>query len=126
MMMKRFGRPYRTRLRTLLDGESGTLTRRRHAMKRRTAWLLLLGSLLVTSSVAWARVWKTVSGTYSIEAEFAGVEDGKALLKKTDGKVVAVPLEKLSDADRAHIASLQKPVETPEPAVPAPATGAAG
>jgi hypothetical protein len=49
------------------------------------------------------RTWSDVSGTFTLEAEFVGIEDGKAKLKKADGKVVAVPLDRLSKEDQELI-----------------------
>jgi len=46
------------------------------------------------------RTWKDVSGKFSTRATFIKLADGKAVLKKKDGKTIAIPLEKLSDRDR--------------------------
>ncbi len=103
-------------------------------MRLRTVWMLLLGLLVVTSSVAWARKWTAAKGGYSVEAELVEVKDGKLLLKRTDGNVITVPLEILSEADRQYVASLEKetppaetpPAETQDPAVPTSRAGRAG
>jgi len=47
------------------------------------------------------RTWTDATGTYKIEAELVRVADGKVELKKADGTVVSVPLDKLSAADQA-------------------------
>jgi len=49
------------------------------------------------------RTWTDDSGKFEIEAELVGVEDGIVQLKKSDGKVKAVPLDKLSGNDRRFI-----------------------
>jgi hypothetical protein len=47
------------------------------------------------------RKWKDASGQFSIEAEFIGLANGKVDLKKADGKVISIPLEKLAAPDLA-------------------------
>ena len=60
-----------------------------------------------------SRTWTDSSGEHKICATFQGVEDGKVQLKKADGKILHVPLEKLSEADQAwvekHATSVGKP-----------------
>lgn len=46
------------------------------------------------------RLWTDSSGNHQIKAEFAGLEDGKVKLRKEDGEIVEVPLDRLSDRDR--------------------------
>lgn len=50
------------------------------------------------------RTWKDAAGKFSTEATFNGIA-GKTdvFLKKADGKVVKVPIEKLSDEDKAWL-----------------------
>ena len=59
-------------------------------------------------AAAEARTWTDKSGRFQLEAELVKVEDAKAHLKGSDGQVVVVPVEKLSDADRAFIEKAQK------------------
>lgn len=47
-----------------------------------------------------SRTWTDATGQFRVEAELLAVADGKVQLKKSDGSVVSVPLEKLSQADR--------------------------
>lgn len=76
-------------------------------MKRWMICTVMLGMLLVRCSGAWARTWTDKSGKHKVEAELVEVKDGKVLLKKTgDGKIVAVPLNRLSVADRRYLSSL--------------------
>ncbi|MGO9112464.1 MAG: trypsin-like peptidase domain-containing protein [Thermoguttaceae bacterium] len=49
------------------------------------------------------RNWSDSTGTYHIQARFRGIKDGKLSLERSDGKVIAIPVEKLSDADRRFI-----------------------
>ena len=87
-------------------------------------WVLAaaLGGLLGTGFDVFAREWSDVSGKFHIEAEFVAARNGKAILEKTDGSIITVPLEKLSEADRAYIRTQTgtKPAPAPVP-VPAPA-----
>ena len=50
------------------------------------------------------RTWNDATGAFSVEAEFAGVEDGKVKLKKANGKTVSVPLDRLSKEDQDYVA----------------------
>ena len=71
------------------------------------------GALLFTTVVlvtachdAVAREWVDRTGRYKTEAEFVELKDGKAVLKRSDGKTVSVPLEKPSVKDRRYIRKL--------------------
>ena len=48
------------------------------------------------------RVWTSTVGT-KVKAEFVEVQDNIAVLKKSDGRVLRVPLDKLSEQDREWI-----------------------
>ena len=67
---------------------------------------IVLLSFSVGAPPAFARTWTDSSGKYEIEAEFVSFEDGIVTLKKTDGKITELPLDKLSEADREHVKSL--------------------
>jgi hypothetical protein len=54
-----------------------------------------------------ARRWTDITGRKSVEAEFVEEKDGKAFLRKGDGKVVGVALEKLSQEDQQYVKSLR-------------------
>jgi hypothetical protein len=51
------------------------------------------------------RTWS--SGTFHVEASFVSAGAGKVKLQKTDGRVISVDLEKLSEADRAYVHTLR-------------------
>jgi hypothetical protein len=51
------------------------------------------------------RTWNDSTGAFSVEAEFVGVKEGKVLLKKADGRTVAIPLDRLSKEDREFVAT---------------------
>jgi hypothetical protein len=55
------------------------------------------------SVVTKVRTWADKSGAHTIEAELIEVKQGVVRLKKSDGKIVALPLEKLSDADQKYV-----------------------
>jgi phosphatidylserine/phosphatidylglycerophosphate/cardiolipin synthase-like enzyme len=56
--------------------------------------------LAVCNLAAFARNWTDTTGKHAIEAEFVNVEDSSVRLKKEDGSIFTIPLEKLSEADR--------------------------
>ncbi len=47
-----------------------------------------------------SRTWTDSSGKHKIEATFTEIKDGKVHLKKTDGTVAKIPLDKLSPSDQ--------------------------
>jgi hypothetical protein len=52
------------------------------------------------------RTWADTSGKFKIEASYVGLGTGGVQLKKSDGKTIEVPLEKLSKADQAYLEGL--------------------
>ncbi len=66
-----------------------------------------LTALLLTSVVwvpaALAREWTDASGVFSVEAELLDFKDGKVRLKKANGKILTLPLEKLSQEDQEFV-----------------------
>ncbi|OHB69806.1 MAG: hypothetical protein A2V70_14720 [Planctomycetes bacterium RBG_13_63_9] len=46
------------------------------------------------------RTWTDATGSFKIEAEFLGLDGDKVRLRKSNGRVITVPLQKLSDADQ--------------------------
>lgn len=70
-------------------------------MSRCLAAMLIFA--LAAPASAEPRTWTSSSGRFSTEAELIDFNDGKAHLKKADGKVIEVPLSSLCDADRAAI-----------------------
>ena len=61
--------------------------------------------LLALASVCdvQARKWTDVTGNYTVEAAFVEFTEGQVHLRKPNGQVITVPLEKLSAADREHV-----------------------
>lgn len=67
--------------------------------------LTLSLGLCVSSSLAEVRSWSDQSGKFKIEAELVEVKDGVAVLKRTDGKRIEVPVAKLSAKDQEFLKS---------------------
>jgi hypothetical protein len=71
-----------------------------------------------TAAAAGMRIWTDNTGTYKIEAVYAGLDDGKVKLKRKDGREVAVPLDRLSEADQKLVEELRKKPVAPNPFEP--------
>lgn len=54
------------------------------------------------------RTWSSADGRFTVEAEFAGASSGKVKLRKRDGSVIRVEIEKLSEEDKAYISDRAK------------------
>ncbi len=68
------------------------------------ASLLCLATLTTNSASAEeVREWVDISGKHKIQAEYLKTEDGKAKLRRPDGKKVSIPINRLSEADRRFI-----------------------
>ncbi len=53
--------------------------------------------------VSAPRTWTDSTGKYKVEASLVELKDGQVTLKKPDGQVVAIPLERLSEADQQFV-----------------------
>ena len=73
--------------------------------------LVLVGQPFLASGQE--RTWKDATGDYTVQAELLEVVDGKAVLKKANGKTIRVPLKVLSEADQAFIRNMNKPKADP-------------
>jgi aspartyl protease family protein len=69
--------------------------------------------VLLLCAPAVARKWTSAKGRFTIDAEYVDATDDAVRLKKVDGAVITVPLDKLSEDDRKHIAELLKAEKTP-------------
>ena len=67
----------------------------------------------VTFSTAFGRTWNSSDGVYSIEAEFVESEGDKVSLRKPDGKIIQVPLSRLSNEDKAYVAKITATEDKP-------------
>lgn len=57
-----------------------------------------------TKSTLAVREWTDNTGKFRIRATLMKVENAKVTLRKEDGKEITVPVERLSDKDRAYLA----------------------
>jgi len=56
----------------------------------------------VVAGPATMRTWRAAAGVFEVEATFVELKSGKVTLKKANGRIVKVALEKLSNADREY------------------------
>ncbi len=70
--------------------------------------LTLLASLVCLTILAAddLRTWSDVTGKYTIEAKFIGLEAGKVILEKEDGSRIQIDLSKLKPEDRIEAMKL--------------------
>ena len=59
------------------------------------------------------RTWKDATGTFSVEAEFIRFQGNTIELRRKDGRTVKVPVDRLSNEDRAFIDQLQQTLDNP-------------
>ena len=85
---------------------------------KRLLIVFLLVAFFASVALAASRTWTSSDGRFRTEAELLGFADGKVRLKKSDGKVIEVPLESLSAADRRFVKQ-----RYPESAAPGKAAG---
>lgn len=75
-----------------------------HMFQPRIGYLLLMLSALIADSAA-ARTWTDVTGRYTLEAELIAFNDNTVVLERADHELAAMPIEKLSQADRDFLKS---------------------
>jgi hypothetical protein len=63
------------------------------------------------SGPAAMRTWHAAVGSFTVEATFVELKSGKVALKKANGRIVKVPLEKLSPADQDYAKQQAKALE---------------
>jgi hypothetical protein len=51
-------------------------------------------------------MWTDSTGQHKTEARMILTSDGQVTLERADGKVVTIPLERLSQQDRDYVASM--------------------
>lgn len=78
--------------------------------------------LVTNCGEAEARKWTDKTGKFSVEADFVSLADGAVNLKRPDGQVIKIPLEKLSETDqevaRAVAQIRNNPRDAQDPFVP--------
>jgi S1-C subfamily serine protease len=62
-----------------------------------------LSIAVLASSPVVARTWRLQAGGPTIEADLIDVRQGQAVLRKPDGALVSVPVEKLSEEDSRYL-----------------------
>lgn len=67
------------------------------------------------STLSGLRTWTDATGRFKIDAEFVEITEGKVRLRKATGATVAVPLDKLCDADRAFVQGVSSGASKPSP-----------
>ena len=60
---------------------------------------------------ATLRAWSSQGGKFTIKAKFVELKDGSVTLEKEDGQTVAVPLDRLSEADQKLVRQLAEASE---------------
>lgn len=97
------------------------------AMRRFFMALLFCGasaSLSLSDEPASLRTWRDSSGNFEVQAELMDARFDKATgdttvsLRKTDGGIVAVPLEKLCNSDRIFVQNVLRASRTARPKTP--------
>lgn len=74
-------------------------------MVSRLSRLALLLLLCSTTAHAESRMWTDTSGKFHTDAELADFQDGQAYLQQAGGRIVSVPVGRLSQADRDFIST---------------------
>ncbi|REK07159.1 MAG: hypothetical protein DWQ37_21655 [Planctomycetota bacterium] len=62
------------------------------------------------------RTWSDASGKFKVEAKLLRVDGDNVVIKRADDKELAVPLARLSDADKKYVASIVPGTSTDSPA----------
>ncbi len=82
-------------------------------LKACSSFTALMQALVIVMAPLWlgcmnasAETWSDASGTFRIEADFAGVSGANVMLRKSDGKTINVPINKLSPESRAQAKKL--------------------
>ena len=64
--------------------------------------LVALLSLVASAAAGEVRKWNDNTGKHAIEAEFVELNETAVQLKRADGKVISVPMERLALEDQVH------------------------
>jgi len=72
---------------------------------------LLAGAKATGADMTIERVWTDSTGKHQIEALYGGLVGGKVRLKKADGRIVQLPLERLSSADQDFVRQVSRAAE---------------
>jgi len=78
-------------------------------MSKRSVLVSFAAFVLTIPGIADGREWVDSSGRFRIEAELVKVEGEKVSLRKADGEVIVVPIDRLSDADQKFVEKAAAP-----------------
>jgi len=83
--------------------------------RQATSLAILIMLVLFAAASVSARTWTDTTGKYSIDGEFIKLADGTVSIRQDDGKLIRIPLEKLSDSDQEFVRQQTHPMtdETP-------------
>jgi hypothetical protein len=62
----------------------------------------------ICAATAVARIWTDKTGTHKVEGEFVKLSDGNVDIRRDDGKLVRIPLDKLSEDDQKFVQKTAK------------------
>jgi hypothetical protein len=82
-------------------------------------------SVAASAEEAKTRTWSDATGAFTLEAEIVKFADGKVHLRRTNGKVITVELERLSSADQQYVRELGSGEAGPKTATVSQLTGEA-
>ncbi|MCH8043473.1 MAG: hypothetical protein IID44_07120 [Planctomycetes bacterium] len=80
------------------------------------ARLILCLAIVISAAAsthAATRTWTDDTGRFKVDAELVSVSDGKVKLKRADGRVVELPVARLSAADQKFLKSAEAAAKTP-------------
>ncbi|MBC8875870.1 MAG: hypothetical protein H8E44_41115 [Planctomycetes bacterium] len=77
--------------------------------------LAALALVVAGFSEASARRWSDATGKYHVEADLLEVSGEKVRLKASDGRIIDVPIDRLSAADRQYLDSLRQSAKAVAP-----------
>ena len=67
--------------------------------------VLVIGAVAMLSAAALGRTWTDSTGKYTVDASLLAFNDKHVVLERDDRQLVAVPIDKLSQADRDYLDS---------------------
>ena len=72
-------------------------------------------AVILCCGQALARIWTDSTGKHKIEGEFVKLADGKVDIRRDDGKLARIPLEKLSGGRPSLVKNTTKPAAQESP-----------
>ena len=86
----------------------------RQAAQGRPPMALPLNQMRFLPEPPKERIWKDASGSFQIKATLTAKNASSVTLKKADGELVTVPIDKLSRQDKTYVKQQQLPVVRPQ------------